>query len=150
MDPALQLLLDRQSIIDLTIAYTYALDTKNFDALDDVFVPDATAFLTEALTGRDAIKGRVRRALEPLDVSQHIISNHEVVIDGDRATCRCYLQAQHVRQATPGSPNFIVAGRYEDRLVRTSDGWRIEHRELVIMWTDGNPAVARERGHHST
>jgi len=102
------------------------------------------------LTGREAIKGRVRRALEPLDVSQHIISNHDIVIDGARATCRCYLQAQHVRQAAPGSPNFIVAGRYEDRLVRTSVGWRIEHRELAIMWTDGNPAVARERGHHST
>ena len=145
MSDGLQHLLDRQAIADLTIAYTYALDTKNWDALDDVFVPEATARLTESLSGRDAIKTRIRRALEQLDVSQHMISNHRIEIDGDRATGCCYLQAQHVRDAAPGPPNFIVAGRYDDRYVRTSAGWRIEHRDLVIMWTEGNPAVARER-----
>ena len=145
MDPALQQLVDRQAIVDITVAYTYALDTKDWDALDRVFTPDATAFLTEELIGREAIKARVRRALEGLDVSQHLIGNHEIDITGDRATGRCYLQAQHVRDAAPGPPNFIVAGRYDDRYVRTPDGWRIERRELTIMWTEGNPAVARER-----
>ena len=145
MDPALQKLVDRQAIVDLTVAYTFALDTKSWDELDTVFTPDATAFLTEELDGREAIKARVRRALEGLDVSQHLIGNHEIAITGDRATGRCYLQAQHVRDAAPGPPNFIVAGRYDDRYVRTSDGWRIERRELTFMWTEGNPAVARER-----
>jgi hypothetical protein len=37
----------------------------------------------------------------------------------------------------------VVAGRYEDRLVRTADGWRIAHRELITMWTAGNLAVVR-------
>lgn len=141
-DPS-RLRLDRQAIVDLTIRYTWALDGRQWDDLDEVFLPDATANLTEDLVGRDAIKARIRRALEPLDASQHIIANHQVVVHGDRASCRCYLQAQHVRQAAHGSPNFIVAGRYEDQLVRTAHGWRIAHRDLVIMWTDGNPAVAR-------
>lgn len=145
MSDSLSELLDRQSIVDLTIAYTYALDTKNWDDLDRVFLADATADLTEPLADRDAIKARVRRALEHLDVSQHMVSNHEIRVDGDEATCRCYLQAQHVRQAAAGSPNFIVAGRYEDRLVRTPEGWRIAHRILHVMWTDGNPQVARGR-----
>ena len=135
--------LDRAAIIDLTIRYAWALDTHSWDDLDEVFLPDATAHMTEDLVGRDAIKDRVRRALEPLDCSQHIIANHQVVISGNRASCRCYLQAQHVREAVGRSPNFIVAGRYEDQLVRTANGWRIAHRDLVIMWTDGNPSVAR-------
>lgn len=137
------LLRDRAAIIDVTIRYAWALDTRSWDDLDDVFLPDATAYMTEDLVGRDAIKARVRRALEPLDSSQHIIANHQIVISGDRASCRCYLQAQHVREAAGRSPNFIVAGRYEDQLVRTASGWRIAHRNLVIMWTDGNPSVAR-------
>lgn len=137
------LLRDRAAIIDVTIRYAWALDTRSWDDLDDVFLPDATAYMTEDLVGRDAIKARVRRALEPLDLSQHIIANHQIVIRGDQASCRCYLQAQHVREAAGRSPNFIVAGRYEDQLVRTANGWRIAHRNLVIMWTDGNPAVAR-------
>lgn len=145
MDSALQSLVDRQSIVDLTVAYTYALDTKSWDDLDRVFLPEATAYLTEELSGREAIKARVRRALEGLDLSQHLIGNHQILIDGDRATGCCYLQAQHVRDAAPGPPNFIVAGRYDDHYVRTLDGWRIERRELTIMWTEGNPAVTRER-----
>ena len=36
---------DRDDIIDLTIAYTWALDTKNIEGLRDVFLPDATADL---------------------------------------------------------------------------------------------------------
>ncbi len=145
MDEELRRLVDRQQIVDVTLAYTYALDAKDWDALDDVFTVDATAFLTEELDGREAIKGRVTRALESLDLSQHMVANHDVRIDGDSAVCRCYLQAQHVREAAPGPPNFIVAGRYDDRFVRTSVGWRIARRELTIMWTEGNPSVTRPR-----
>ncbi len=145
MDDDLRRLIDRQAIVDVTLAYTYALDAKDWDALDDVFTIDATAFLTEELSGRDAIKVRVRRALESLDLSQHVVANHDVRIDGGSASCRCYLQAQHVREAAPGPPNFIVAGRYDDRFVRTDAGWRIARRELKIMWTEGNPAVTRPR-----
>ncbi|MBU3687971.1 MAG: DUF4440 domain-containing protein [Acidimicrobiales bacterium mtb01] len=142
VDPS-RLVVDRAAIVDLTVRYTWALDSKNWDDLDHVFLPDATAFLTEELVGVGAIKDRVRRALAHLDDSQHIISNHQIVVEGDRASCRCYLQAQHVKRSAHGGPNFIVAGRYEDQLVRKAAGWRIARRELVIMWTDGNPAVAR-------
>lgn len=145
MDPALQQLVDRQAIVDVTLAYTYALDAKDWDALDDVFTSDATAHLTESLEGREAIKERIQRALDSLDLSQHMVANHDVRISGDSATCRCYLQAQHVREASPGAPNFIVAGRYDDDFVRTTDGWRINHRDLTIMWTEGNPSVTRPR-----
>jgi hypothetical protein len=80
-------------------------------------------------------------ALEHLDTSQHLVGNHEIQVDGDDATHRCYLQAQHVRQAATGGPNYIVAGRYEDRFRRTDQGWRIVHRALVVMWTEGNVGV---------
>ncbi len=110
-----------------------------------MFLPDATADLASPadLVGIEEIRTRIRTALEHLDDSQHLVGNHEVAVDGDTATHRCYLQAQHVRRAATGGPNYIVAGRYEDRLVRTDGGWRIAHRTLVVMWTEGNLAVAR-------
>ena len=132
-------LADRQAIIDLTIAYAWALDTRRWDDLDDVFVPDATADLVRPLSGVAAIKDRVRAALEPLDASQHLVATHQVRVDGDEASCRCYLQAQHV----VADECFMVGGRYEDRLVRTPAGWRIAHRTLVMMWTQGDPAIMR-------
>lgn len=144
-DEAVQALLDERDIVQIALRYCRALDTKNWALLDDVFIPDATAELgsPEQLVGIEAIRGRIRTTLEHLDDSQHLVGNHEVVLDGDAATHRCYLQAQHIRQAATGGPNYIVAGRYEDRLVRTAAGWRIAHRTLVVMWTDGNLAVAR-------
>ena len=141
----LQTLLDEREIHRVATRYCRALDTKNWSVLDDVFLPDATADLSgpSDLVGIDEIRSRIRTALEHLDDSQHLVGNHEVAVDGDTATHRCYLQAQHVRRAATGGPNYIVAGRYEDRLVRTDVGWRIAHRTLVVMWTEGNLAVAR-------
>ena len=141
-DSAIARHLDRQAIVDLTVAYTWALDRHEFERLRDVFLPDATARLggTEH-DGIESIIERISGALGPLDDSQHIISNHDITIAGDRATSRCYLHAQHVRHAAEGSPNFIVAGRYEDDLERTAAGWRIRRRVLTTMWTDGNLAV---------
>jgi ketosteroid isomerase-like protein len=143
--PELQTLLDERDITRVALRYCRALDTKDWAALDDVFLPDATAELgnPDALVGIEAIRGRIRTALEHLDDSQHLVGNHEVEVTGDTATHRCYLQAQHVRQAAPGGPNYMIAGRYEDRLVRSPAGWRIAHRTLVVMWSEGNVAVAR-------
>ena len=140
---AQQLLVDRAAITDVTIRYCWALDTKDWSVLDSVFTEDANGDLLEDVVGRVAIKKRVETALSRMDETQHLISNHQIVVQGDTATCRCYLQAQHVRKAAHGGPNFIIAGRYEDELKRTPEGWRISFRRLVVMWTDGNPAVSR-------
>lgn len=132
---------DRQAIVDVTIAYCWALDTRDWPALDQVFLPDATARLGPEFEGLDAIKERVRTALTPLDHSQHCVTNHQVHVEGDTATSRCYLVAQHTMLDADGGPNFTVAGRYEDTLERTPDGWRIRRRELTMTWTEGNPSV---------
>ena len=142
-DTDLRTLLDERAILQVVTRYARALDTKNFALLDDVFLADATGDLASptTLVGVDAIRARIRAALEHLDESQHLLGNHEIEVDGDTATHRCYLQAQHVRHAAVGGPNYIVAGRYEDRFVRTEAGWRIAHRALIVMWMDGNRAV---------
>jgi hypothetical protein len=138
-------LLDERDIVAVAFRYCRALDTKDWPLLGEVFLPDSTADLSSGvdLIGIDAIVQRIRTALEHLDLSQHLVGNHEVTIDGDTATHQCYLQAQHVRQAATGGPNYLVGGQYRDRLVRTADGWRIAHRTLTVMWTDGNLAVVR-------
>ncbi len=136
---------DRQEIIALAIAYCWSIDGHRWDDLDDIFTIDATAdFATAGVhDGRAGIKERIEGALGSLDASQHIVSNHQISLEGDTARHRCQMQAQHVRHDADGGPNYMVAGRYEDRLVRTAEGWRIAHRDLVIAWTDGNIRVVR-------
>jgi FAD/FMN-containing dehydrogenase len=141
----MQHLIDHHEIVQVTHRYCWALDGRQFHDLHNVFLADATANLGgEFCEGLDAIIARITRALTPLDDSQHTVSTHHVRIDGDTATSRCYLVAQHVRKAAEGSPLYIVAGRYEDRLERSDEGWRIRHRDLIVMWTDGNPNVPRK------
>jgi ketosteroid isomerase-like protein len=142
---AVQTLLDERDVVAVAVRYCRAIDTKDWPALAEVFLPDAIAYLGDdvALTGLEAITGRIRRALSHLDDSQHLVGTHHVAVDGDTATHSCYLQAQHVRWRADGGPNYLVGGRYEDRLVRTPQGWRIAERRLVVMWTDGNPVAAR-------
>ncbi len=135
---------DEKTIIDLTIAYTWALDTKQFDELRDVFTPDATGMLHGvACDDTEAIITRISGALTRLDASQHLIGNHQVRIDGDTATCRCQLQSQHVKRGTEGGETYIIGGTYEDRLVRTANGWRISHRTMEETWNTGNRAVVQ-------
>ena len=133
---------DEKAIIDLTIAYTWALDTKQFDELRNVFTPDATAMLHGvACDDIEAIIARISGALTRLDVTQHLIGNHQVRIDGDTATCRCQLHSQHLKVGTEGGETYVVGGTYEDRLARTEDGWRITHRTMAESWHAGNRAV---------
>jgi hypothetical protein len=143
-DGELLRLLDERDIVAVAVRYCWALDARDWDALEEVFAPAATADLLTGgsiLEGRDAIIARISGALESFDETQHIVSTHEVRVDGGTATHRCYLHAQHVRHGADGGSNYVIAGRYEDDLVRTADGWRITHRRLTPMWTDGNRAV---------
>ena len=95
----------------------------------------------DPIKGYDALEQVCRAALEPLDVSQHLLGNFTVELDGDGAECECYLHAQHVRAGTAGGEQYVVAGTYRDTLRRDADGWLITHRTLDVVWTAGNPAV---------
>ena len=143
MEPDVQALADERAVINIVSQYCWSLDTKDFEELRNVFTPDAFAILggTEC-HGIDAIIKRISSALTRLDVSHHLVGSHIVEVDGDQASHRCYLQAQHVLKGTEGGDLWMVAGTYEDQLVRTPDGWRIKQRILSRVWTEGNPNVA--------
>jgi 3-phenylpropionate/cinnamic acid dioxygenase small subunit len=138
---------DRLDVQDVLVRYAMALDSHDWELLRTCFLPDAVADYG-ALEGRnegiEEIIAACHRALGGLDSSQHLIGNAVVQVDGDTATATCYLHAQHYLVSGSGVNTFVVGGTYRDRLVRTPDGWRIEHRALETTWTDGNPAVFAE------
>jgi quinol monooxygenase YgiN len=136
--------LQEKEIIDLTIGYGWALDHRRFGDLAEIFAPDGTADYGRLGTyeGPSAIAEVTARALARFDRTQHIVSNHQVSIDGDFATGRCYLQAQHVWRDAAGDHNYTVGGSYLDRFRRTDAGWRIANRILRVTWTEGSAGPA--------
>lgn len=142
-DPLVQALLDERDIRAVLHRYASALDQKDWALLATCFVPEASAHyaMIGELKGYQAIEEVCRHALKPMSQTQHLIGNVDIVISGDSARSTCYLHAQHVRPDTPGGDMNIIAGKYNDELVRSPDGWRIRHRSLEVWWTFGNLAI---------
>ena len=134
---------DERDFIDSTIRYAAAIDRREWDELDEVFVPDAhVAYgFVPSMTGTEAVKKFVSNTLAHLDSTQHMVSNHQVGADGEGAKSRCYLHAQHTKAKTEGGNNYVVGGIYRDRWVKTDAGWRIAERYLEMLWTEGNTRV---------
>ncbi|MGE3621998.1 MAG: nuclear transport factor 2 family protein [Acidimicrobiia bacterium] len=141
---ALRAVADRLEIIQKMHDYAFAIDDRDWDLLASVFLPDAVMDVDRHGTkeGFPAILATISQVTSELDLTHHIVGNASVLtLDGDEATTRCYLWAQHVLRGTPGGDNYVVGGQYRDRFVRTAQGWRIAHRTLTGLWTDGNPRV---------
>jgi ketosteroid isomerase-like protein len=142
-DTSARNLADAQEIRDLQVAYAYAIDGGAYDDLERIFTTDAVGDYDRAgrVEGVAAIKALCRQALEPLTAVQHFYANQLVNIDGDTASASCYLVVHMCRENTPGGDHLQMGGRYDDKLVRTAAGWRIRHRKLTLLWSDGNPDV---------
>ncbi len=143
-DPV-RLLLDRAEISELLARYATALDSREWDLLEQVFTADARCDYGPLGTPRGVpeIVALVRGTIGDLDATQHLLANVVVGVDGDAATADCYLLAQHVRLGEPGGEHYEIGARYHDELVRTPAGWRIAHRTLHRSWHRGNRDVVR-------
>ncbi len=140
---SLQDISDRLEIQDLLTDYCYAIDEKNFDALDDIFIPDAEIDYTEtggAKGNLAEIKNYLPRALEQFENSQHMIATTKLNITGDTATAKsiCFNPMNPKRDAEPVT--FFVGLWYVDELVRTAQGWRISKRHEALSYFHNLPA----------
>ncbi len=90
----LQKMSDRIEIEDLLTRYCRAIDAKDMDLLDEVFVPEAQVDYTSAggIRGDLAeVKVWLAQALALFPVTQHLVTNVDLVIEGDRCRSRCSL-----------------------------------------------------------
>jgi SnoaL-like domain len=139
---------DRIRIHDLLIRYTVAIDTKDWKLLDTCFAPDAECDYTSA----GGIKGpypQVRqwleKALAPFPVTVHYVTNSVVTLQGDEARARTAVLNPMGFANPDGSLHmFTVGAYYNDRLVHSTDGWRIRERVEEQAFLDGTlPAALR-------
>ena len=134
---------DIVAIQQLLAAYVYAIDAKDYDALDTVFLPGATVDYRAAGGAAGtwpAMKDWLRRALAAFPLTQHLIGLPLIRLDGDRASARTML-INPMQLGRPQSDHlFLVGCTYVDELVRTADGWRIAKRVEEDFWAKDIPA----------
>lgn len=133
---------DRLEIQDLLTAYCDAIDSRNWNALDDIFTPDAIIDYTEAGGAKgtlEEIKLYLDKALKPFSGMQHMLGLPMIKITGDEASSRTILFNPMVIEKE-GNPNvFFVGLWYRDKLIRTSKGWRIQSRHEELSYFHNLP-----------
>ena len=122
---------DRDDVGRVIVRYATSVDQGDLERYATCFTEDVvvTGFGDRTFTDRATYVAWVASALARFSATHHQITNREIVLDGDRAHLRSYVQATHVLAADP-EQLLILWGIYDDRLARTDDGWRITHHGL--------------------
>lgn len=129
---------DIDAIQQLKYRYLRTLDTKDWPAFADCFVPDATGDYAGLVFGsRDELVGYMQTNLGDDVVTMHHCHHPEIAVDGDAASGMWYLEDKVY--AVPFRFVLEGAGIYQDRYVRTPDGWRFQHtgyrRTFEVTWS---------------
>lgn len=128
----LQALIERNEIIDVFNRYAVGVDRRDRDLYRSCFCDEIGVQVGDGVSKNcpaDEWVEQAFRALSGFQATQHIITNHMVELDGDRARGSAYLQARHF-----GPERMLtVHGCYENDLVRSEDIWRIRKLRLAII-----------------
>lgn len=134
--------LDHLAIVGVLTTYARACDERRWDLLDDVFTEDITwAMGDDAVSGRASRIASMRANLDGCGPTQHLLGNFDIEIDGDEATCACYVRAFHMGAGTRSGLTWELFGNYRDRLRRTPGGWRIHRRQMDVRFELGTREV---------
>lgn len=141
----LQEISDRLEIQDLLARYCFAIDERDWDALDAIFTPEAEIDYSETggASGSFAqIKAWLPGALARFPAFQHMVATTRLDITGDTATSRTILFNPMVIADAAGQPQTFFLGLwYRDELVRTAGGWRIAKRYEEASWNHNVPQM---------
>jgi 3-phenylpropionate/cinnamic acid dioxygenase small subunit len=121
---------DHDLITDVLVRYATGIDTRDWALFRTCFTEDVHAdYGADVGTWNDAGAMTEYMTVMHQDIvdSKHMLSNFVIEVEGDTATASTYVHAVLVAVQDPLTW-FDVVGCYEDRLVRTPDGWRIGHR----------------------
>jgi ketosteroid isomerase-like protein len=126
---SLQEMSDRFEIQDLLVGYCYAVDDKDFDALDGYFTEDAVIDYSEMVGFRGSLaetKAFLRQSLGSIPMAQHAVLTTQYRFDGDEAETRTVCHNPMVVPGDDGEPQTIFFGLwYLHKFRRTQQGWRI-------------------------
>jgi hypothetical protein len=132
---------DRLEIEALLIRYTRAIDTGEWDRLDEVFTSDAA--IDYSATGGIAapyaeIKPWLAEMLPIFPRRMHTLGQLDIHLDGDAATVAAYFHNPMGMPQDEGPDHLVeFGGIYHHDLVRTPDGWRSRRLFEELVWKRG-------------
>ena len=134
----------RRDLRELAINYANAIDSRDWDRLDALFLPDAwfDATAVGGIAGHyPEIKQWLAKSLLSFRSTMHFVGNFEYQLNGDTATGQiACINPMVLPSVIPGYRRTIVVGLwYEDEYQLTGDGWRIRSRRERKSFTLNEP-----------
>jgi 3-phenylpropionate/cinnamic acid dioxygenase small subunit len=138
----IKLLLIERACEQLSIEYARSVDFRDYDNFIELFTDDAVLDVGKRLEGKEAIRSSINQRAADIR-TRHVLTNIFVeVLDSMHARGISYLTLyRHIgiestrRGAVPSILPTAV-GHYEDKFVRTSEGWRFASRILHVAFRD--------------
>jgi len=141
--PALVALKDRLDIQDAICAVTLHSDMNEPEAALALYAPGAVIDYS-SVSGPESAnvpveqhRAKLATFLPGFDKRQHQVTNFEVKVQGDQASCRAQVRAIHLLQGEI----WLVHGTYHHRLTRTPDGWRITYQRADMIYQENEHLV---------
>ena len=139
---ALQTIADRIAISDFLTNYAKAVDKRDWDLFRSLFTTDAHIDYTSAGGEKGDVEAIVKfldASMGLFEMSQHMIANQDVTIDGDTATVDAMFY--NPMKFVDDGPKFFCGGYYHHKLVRTDEGWQSKELIEETSWVDGMPGA---------
>ncbi|MFV0316688.1 MAG: nuclear transport factor 2 family protein [Microthrixaceae bacterium] len=125
---------DREEIARLLHEYCRAVDLYHPEEVAAVFTEDCVVSYGPTLggvQGRDALASSLKAGLAHYDATNHLLGNVQIDFDDpDSAHGMSLVYAWH--RMRNGAPDAHLWAQYHDRFVRTTGGWLIAQRRLLV------------------
>lgn len=136
----LEHLLDRSALIDLVSSYAVLMDRREWSLYRSIFAdeldisfPDWTSGPTTRISADEWVN-IVRRTLTGYRATQHMLVNHLVELNGDKAVVHSHMTARHVFS---DDEEEHLGGHYAHHAARTEGGWKLTAVHLTSNWDKG-------------
>ena len=132
---------DRLEIDAFLTTYAKAVDTKDWALWRSIFTEDAHIDYISAggeAGDRETIATWLETSLSMFQMTQHLISNIDIELDGDSARVRAmFYNPMQFNDDIMDGKKFFCGGYYNHELVRTADGWKSRKLVEESQWTEG-------------
>jgi hypothetical protein len=141
----LELLLERNRIIEVITQLFVGTDNRDWEAVKACFAPTVSFDMSSLGAGGpkdlspDEIAAMWDAGLKPLKAIHHQAGNFLVDVHEDKAVAFCYGIASHYLPNKTNNNIRTFVGSYDFSLIKDDGQWRIRGFKFNLKYIDGNP-----------
>ncbi|HEX4506537.1 MAG TPA: nuclear transport factor 2 family protein [Alphaproteobacteria bacterium] len=142
---------DKQALQELLVSYARSCDDRDWPRYRSLFIAEAEIDYTGAY-GRSGRRDEIADWIEALmsgpalQHTQHLLTNIEIALAGDRAAGRADYLNPDVFIRAGGRALLVNGGIYDFTAVRTDEGWRFSTLAARILWSAEGKVLERPLG----